>query len=220
MTAHFANTLRRDDVEETEFNDVRAYVVLAQNEIEEFICTWGPLADVHTLFMHGAVNWQLMTVDQDLPNALDYAYGSLISQNKAVVRTCVPNDLLNRTPEDVKHGPWTTDIRIRHEDGLVIDIRGLSDALIFIIDARDGEMKVGSTGSGIQKGELIKRGILEIFGAGALENFQKAFYGDSNSLFVQLREKAVRLSRKKGKGKPPGISTYAVNLDQEDDDLH
>lgn len=220
MKAYFSHTLRTDEAEETELNDVRAYIVMAQDEDEEFICAWGPCADVHTLFMYGAVNWQLLPVDQDFRDALEHACGPLVSQDNAIMERCSPADLTIRTPEDVEHGPWTTDIRIRHEDGSVIDLRGITDSLVFVLDANDSRMKVGTAGGGLQKGKLLQRGLAAIFGTHALDDFHQAFYGDEPSILSQLREKAVRQSRKRDGGKPPGISVYAASLDPEEDDSH
>jgi len=218
MKAYFAHTLRRGESEETEFNDVRAYVVIAQDVDEEFICAWGPRTDIHALFMYGAVNWQILPVDQDFRDALESACGPHISQENTIMNICIPDDLTTRTQGDVEYGPWTSDIRIRHEDGSVIYLRGITDSLVFILDANDGEMKVGCAGSGLQKGELLKRGLAAIFGEHALDDFSRAFYGDQPPILAQLRETAIMQSRKRDAGKPPGISTYALSLDPDEDD--
>lgn len=212
MKAHFSHTLRTDEVEETEFNDVRAYVVMAQDGDEEFICTRGSLADIHALFMYGAVNWQLLPVDQDFHEALQRVCGPLISQDRTIAHIYIPDDLMTRTPEDAEYGPWTTDIRIRHEDGSVIDLRGITDSLIFILDANDGEMKVGTAGSGLQKGKLLQRGLAAIFGEQTLADFNQAFYGDEPSILSQLREKAIHQGRKRDGGKPPGITVTTIEV--------
>ncbi len=217
MRAYFSHTLRTDDTEQTELNDVRAYIVMAQDANDEFICASGSCADIHALFMYGAVNWQILPIDQDFRDALESACGPYMDRDKSVITVCSPTDLMTRTPENTEHGAWTTDIRIRHEDGSVLDLRGITDSLIFILDANDGKMKVGAAGSGLQKGKLLQRGIAAFFSEQALADFNQAFYGDGSPILTQLREAAITQSRKRDAGKPPGISTYALSLELTDD---
>lgn len=217
MKVRFSYTLRTDETEETEFNDVRAYIVMAQDGDEEFICVWGPRTDVHALFMYGAVNWQVLPVDQNFRDALEHTCGPLVSRDNAIMKRCSPTDLTIRTPEDVEHGPWTTDIRIRHEDGSVIDLRGITDSLIFILDANDGKMKIGTAGSGLQKGKLLQRGLAAIFSEKALNDFHQAFYGDESPILSQLRKKALHQGRKRDGGKPPGVTVATITLEPEKD---
>ncbi|MFC1702896.1 hypothetical protein ACFLZO_00325 [Patescibacteria group bacterium] len=218
MNAHFSHTIRRDRKEETDLENIRACVILAQDQDREYVYCWGRAYDVGRLFVWGSLNWGFASPPSDLVSAIHTTLDPLVREGDTkVIEHTVPTDLFTFRQEHVGKGPWTMDVRVFHGAAHSVDLHGLTDGLFFIMTT-DGEMKLATGGSGMQKSKLLELGILEIFGERIAAAFKQAYYGDRHPIVESLHARALEQTRKRGGGKPPGISVGVISFDPSEED--
>lgn len=218
MKAYFSHTIRQDNKEETDLENIRACVLLMQDQDREYVYFWGRAYDVGRLFVWGSLNWSFAS---PLPDIVDAVRTTLEPQvregDTQVIEHAVPADLFTFKQDHVGKGPWTMDVSVFHSAARTVRLHGLTDGLFFIMTT-DGEMKVATGGSGMQKSKLLELGMLHIFGERITAAFKQAYCGDRHPIVDALHKRALEQTRKRGGGKPPGISIGIISFDPDEDD--
>lgn len=210
--------LRRDVAEETSLEDVRAYVLLCQDEREEFAVFRGSRDDVSDLFLWGMLHYTIGSPLPELVASVDRVLRPAIAKCalSPEIEYLRPGSLDKRRPTQESDKTWTMDFEIVHGHDRRIALNGTTDALLFMMTA-SGEHKAFVGGSGTQKSKLIEDGVRCLFGDEVYRDFIRDYRGDESPLMRRVREAAIKQTRRL-ESAGNGVKVIAIEVPLDEDD--